>query len=78
MDDSHKDSFSEEALLAASVLDTLLCVLVDTPDAVRRFEEIGGLGILVRTLKKSKVSRDVRYVSISERKTGTYLTLLQG
>ncbi|PVF94753.1 hypothetical protein CPB86DRAFT_628815 [Serendipita vermifera] len=57
---SNKDTFSEEALLAATVLDTLLCVLVDTPDAVRHFEEVGGLGILVRTLKKSKVSRDVR------------------
>jgi hypothetical protein len=48
--------------LASSVLDTLLCVLVDTPKTTRCFEEVGGLDVLVRTLKRPGVSRDVRSV----------------
>jgi len=48
--------------LANSVLDTLLCVLVDTPGSTRCFEEAGGLDVLVRTLKRPGVSRDIRSV----------------
>ncbi|QRV72952.1 Cell division control protein 14, SIN component [Ceratobasidium sp. AG-Ba] len=38
--------------LACSVIDTLLCLLVDSPAALRIFEECNGLEVVVRTLKK--------------------------
>jgi hypothetical protein len=38
--------------LACSVIDTLLCLLVDSPKALRVFEECNGLEVIVRTLKK--------------------------
>ncbi|KAG8772413.1 hypothetical protein FRC12_003087 [Ceratobasidium sp. 428] len=38
--------------LACSVIDTLLCLLVDSPSALRVFEECNGLEAIVRTLKK--------------------------
>ncbi|KAG9123922.1 hypothetical protein FRC07_013496 [Ceratobasidium sp. 392] len=38
--------------LACSVIDTLLCLLVDSPSALRVFEECNGLDAIVRTLKK--------------------------
>ncbi|KAG9074371.1 hypothetical protein FS749_014078 [Ceratobasidium sp. UAMH 11750] len=38
--------------LACSVIDTLLCLLVDSPAALRVFEECNGLEVIVRTLKK--------------------------
>ncbi|CAE6537945.1 unnamed protein product [Rhizoctonia solani] len=38
--------------LACSVIDTLLCLLVDSPSALRIFEECNGLEVIVRTLKK--------------------------
>ncbi|KAG8715755.1 hypothetical protein FRC11_000384 [Ceratobasidium sp. 423] len=38
--------------LACSVIDTLLCLLVDSPSALRIFEECNGLEVVVRTLKK--------------------------
>ncbi|EUC62344.1 cell division control protein [Rhizoctonia solani AG-3 Rhs1AP] len=38
--------------LACSVIDTLLCLLVDSPLALRVFEECNGLEVIVRTLKK--------------------------
>ncbi|CAE7106975.1 unnamed protein product [Rhizoctonia solani] len=38
--------------LACSVIDTLLCLLVDSPLALRVFEECNGLEVVVRTLKK--------------------------
>ncbi|GAB1519925.1 hypothetical protein RhiTH_002996 [Rhizoctonia solani] len=38
--------------LACSVIDTLLCLLVDSPSALRIFEACNGLEVIVRTLKK--------------------------
>ncbi|CAE6473511.1 unnamed protein product [Rhizoctonia solani] len=38
--------------LACSVIDTLLCLLVDSPSALRVFEACNGLEVIVRTLKK--------------------------
>ncbi|KAF8607779.1 hypothetical protein BDV93DRAFT_519786 [Ceratobasidium sp. AG-I] len=38
--------------LACSVIDTLLCLLVDSPTALRVFEQCNGLEVIVRTLKK--------------------------
>lgn len=51
---------TERPNLGSAVLDTLLCVLVDSPAALRCFEEIGGLDTVVRTLKRSDVSKDDR------------------
>ncbi|KAH7343596.1 cell division control protein 14, SIN component-domain-containing protein [Rhizoctonia solani] len=38
--------------LSCSVVDTLLCLLVDSPLALRVFEECNGLEVIVRSLKK--------------------------
>ncbi|CEL59740.1 hypothetical protein RSOLAG1IB_03673 [Rhizoctonia solani AG-1 IB] len=45
--------------LACSVIDTLLCLLVDSPSALRVFEACNGLEVIVRTLKKV-LGQDVR------------------
>jgi Cell division control protein 14, SIN component len=46
--------------LATAVLDTLLCVLVDAPVALRSFEEVNGVETVVKTLKRAGVEKDVR------------------
>ncbi|KAG8942696.1 hypothetical protein FRC00_011662 [Tulasnella sp. 408] len=46
--------------LASAVLDTLLCVLVDSPPALRVFEEASGVEGVVKTLKRTGVAREVR------------------
>lgn len=46
--------------LASVTLDTLLCVLVDMPDATRTFEECNGIELIVKTLKRASIPRDVR------------------
>jgi hypothetical protein len=46
--------------LCATVLDTLLCILVDSPTALRGFEDVGGLQIAVKLLKRSGTPREVR------------------
>ncbi|KAG8931473.1 hypothetical protein FRC01_001253 [Tulasnella sp. 417] len=46
--------------LASAVLDTLLCVLVDSPAALRVFEEASGVEAVVKTLKRTGVAREVR------------------
>ncbi|KZW04169.1 hypothetical protein EXIGLDRAFT_758467 [Exidia glandulosa HHB12029] len=46
--------------LAIAVVDTLLCVLVDAPLAIRAFEEVNGLEVIVKTLKRAGVPRDIR------------------
>ncbi|CAG7848626.1 SubName: Full=Uncharacterized protein {ECO:0000313/EMBL:CCA70465.1} [Serendipita indica DSM 11827] len=46
--------------LASAVLDTLLCVLVDAPAVLRLFEELNGLEVLVRTLKRPGVTQETR------------------
>ncbi|KZO98057.1 hypothetical protein CALVIDRAFT_535657 [Calocera viscosa TUFC12733] len=43
-----------------AVLDTLLSILVDSPRALRAFEDASGLEAVVRTLKRAGVPRDVR------------------
>lgn len=49
--------------LALAVLDTLLCLLVDAPTAIRVFEQVEGVEAVVKVLKRSETSRDIRYVS---------------
>lgn len=51
------------SLLASSLIDTLLCVLVDAPASIRAFEEAGGVEVVVKTLKRAGVPRNIRYDS---------------
>lgn len=46
--------------LTSIVLDTLLCILVDSSSALRSFEEAGGPHAVVRMLKRSGTPREVR------------------
>lgn len=48
--------------LTSSVLDTLLCILVDAPSALRAFESANGVQAVVRILKRAGTPREVRYV----------------
>lgn len=48
------------ATLALNAIDTLLCVLVDSPLALRAFEEADGVAVVVKTLKRTGVARDIR------------------
>ncbi|KAI0068669.1 CDC14-domain-containing protein [Artomyces pyxidatus] len=46
--------------LASAVLDTLLCILVDFPPALRVFEGCNGVQLIVKLLKRANTPRDVR------------------
>ena len=48
--------------LASAVLDTLLCILVDSPQSIRAFEEANGVELVVKLLKRAANPKDVRYV----------------
>lgn len=48
--------------IALAVLDALLCLLVDAPQAIRSFELAEGLEGVVKVLKRAESSRDVRCV----------------
>jgi hypothetical protein len=48
--------------LTSAVLDTLLCVLVDSPPALRAFEEVNGVQAVVKILKRAGTPREVRLV----------------
>lgn len=58
---SRKPNLSTPALTSI-VLDTLLCILVDSSTALRTFEEVGGPQAVVRLLKRNGTPREVRYV----------------
>lgn len=47
-------------MLAAAILDTLLCILVDSPAALRVFEDASGVEAVVKTLKRVGIAREVR------------------
>jgi hypothetical protein len=55
---------SEEAdppsVLPNAVLDTLLCILVDSSRSLRVFEDCSGVQTLVKLLKRAHTPRDVR------------------
>lgn len=53
-------SRSWDISLASAALDTLLCVLVDSPTALRCFEEARGIEHVVKILKRSAIPKDVR------------------
>ncbi|KAJ7461939.1 cell division control protein 14, SIN component-domain-containing protein [Mycena latifolia] len=46
--------------IASSALDTLLCILVDAPRALRAFEAASGPHAVVRVLKRAATPREVR------------------
>ena len=49
--------------LTSAVLDTLLCILVDSPPALRAFEEVNGVQAVVKILKRAGTLREVRWVA---------------
>jgi hypothetical protein len=52
-------------LLTSAVIDTLLCILVDSPPALRLFEEVNGVQAVVKLLKRAGMPREVRCVTES-------------
>lgn len=53
-----------ELPLSTVVLDTLICVLVDSSVALREFEERKGIQAVVKLLKRAGTPREVRYVEV--------------
>ncbi|KAG6856042.1 hypothetical protein H0H87_008146 [Tephrocybe sp. NHM501043] len=52
--------------LSSMILDTLLCILVDAPGALRAFEEASGTQAIVKILKRAGTPREVRTGDTSE------------
>lgn len=48
------------AHLSSAILDTLLCVLVDSSAALRTFEDVNGVRAVVKLLKRAGTPREVR------------------
>lgn len=48
------------AHLSSAILDTLLCVLVDSSAALRTFEAVNGVQAVVKLLKRAGTPREVR------------------
>lgn len=46
--------------LSNAVLDTLLCILVDSSPSLRVFEDCNGVQTVVKMLKRAHTPRDVR------------------
>ncbi|KAJ3568768.1 hypothetical protein NP233_g5496 [Leucocoprinus birnbaumii] len=46
--------------LTSTILDTFLCVLVDSPSALRAFESVHGVQVVVRILKRAGTPREAR------------------
>ena len=55
-----KPQTQSQPQLASAVLDTLLCILVDSSIALRAFEEAKGVQITVKILKRAGTPREVR------------------
>ncbi|KAI6034522.1 cell division control protein 14, SIN component-domain-containing protein [Pisolithus microcarpus] len=54
------DKSSSIAHLSSAVLDSLLCILVDSSPALRIFEEVNGVQAVVKILKRAGTPREVR------------------
>ena len=63
-EDAPKRKGPPPATLATAVLDTLLCIMVDSSPAMRAFEEANGVRAVVRILKRAGTPRETRYVSV--------------
>ena len=63
---SHLPSTASKAAssptFSSTIIDTLLCILVDSPEGLRLFEEVGGLDAVVRTLKRAGVLKETKSV----------------
>ncbi|KAI1791062.1 cell division control protein 14, SIN component-domain-containing protein [Ganoderma leucocontextum] len=46
--------------LASVILDTLLCILVDSSPSLRNFEDLNGVQVVVKILKRAGTPREVR------------------
>lgn len=46
--------------LSSTIIDTLLCVLVDNSSGLRAFEDVNGLQAVVKILKRAGTPREVR------------------
>lgn len=57
---SSRSATSGPPPLSSLVLDTLLCILVDSPIALRAFEESNGVQAVVKILKRAGTPREVR------------------
>ncbi|KAI0832921.1 cell division control protein 14, SIN component-domain-containing protein [Trametes gibbosa] len=51
---------TSEIPLTSVVIDTLLCILVDSVPALRVFEELNGVQVIVKILKRAGTPREVR------------------
>ncbi|KAK7681890.1 hypothetical protein QCA50_014852 [Cerrena zonata] len=57
---SSSQSKSSPPSLSSAVLDTLLCILVDSSPALRVFESVNGVQYVVKILKRAGTPREVR------------------
>ena len=64
-DDQPKRKDAQPVTLATAILDTLLCIMVDSPPALRAFEEANGVRAVVRILKRAGTPRETRCVATS-------------
>ncbi|KAI9467051.1 CDC14-domain-containing protein [Lactarius psammicola] len=56
----HSKQVAPPSALPNAVLDTLLCILVDSSPSLRVFEECNGVQTIVKLLKRAHTPRDVR------------------
>lgn len=55
-----KEKTPHAVTIAGVVLDTLLCIMVDSSPALRAFEDINGVRSVVRILKRAGTPRETR------------------
>ena len=58
---THGEEASTSSALPNAALDTLLCILVDSSQSLRVFEDCNGVQTVVKLLKRAQTPRDVRY-----------------
>ena len=56
---------AQTPLLSSVIIDTLLCILVDSSPALRAFEESSGVQVIVKLLKRGGTPKEARCVSTS-------------
>jgi len=59
----HDKQVASPSVLPNAVLDTLLCILVDSSRSLRVFEGCNGVQTIVKLLKRAHTPRDVRYIT---------------
>ncbi|KAF8638537.1 hypothetical protein AX17_002080 [Amanita inopinata Kibby_2008] len=55
-----KENRTSQPHLSSIVLDTLICILVDSPNSLRFFESVNGVQVVVKILKRAGTPREVR------------------